>query len=68
MIILAAWLSRKINSPWMAALLGLILIGIASYGLYTDQIATVLAILIIVVGVMNLARLLPQPKGPDGEG
>ena len=68
MIILAAWLSRKINSPWMAALLGLVLIGIASYGLYTDQIATVLAILIIVVGVMNLARLLPQPKGPDEEG
>jgi hypothetical protein len=59
MIILAAWLSKKINSPWLAALLGVVLIGVAIYGLATDQIATILAILIIAVGVMNLLRLLP---------
>ena len=64
MIILAAWLSKKINSPWLAALLGLVLIGVAIYGLATDEIVTILAIVIIAVGVMNLLRLLPHPDEP----
>ena len=59
MIVLAAWLSRKIDNPWLAALLGLVLIGVAIYGISTDQIVTLLAIIIIAVGVMNLLRLLP---------
>ena len=64
MIILAAWLSKKINSPRLAALLGLVLIGVAIYGLATDKIVTILAIVIIAVGVMNLMRILPHADEP----
>ena len=65
MIVLAAWLSRKIDNPWLAALLGLVLIGVAIYGVSTDQIVTLLAIIIIAVGVMNLLRLLPLVAHKD---
>lgn len=65
MVILAAWLSKKINSPWLAAALGVLLIGLGIYGLANDDMPTVIAILIIVVGVLNMCRLLPQPKGQD---
>ena len=64
MIILAAWLSRKIQSPRLAALLGLILIGVAIYGVATDKMVTILAIIIIAIGVMNLMRLLPEKDAP----
>lgn len=55
-------LSKKINSPWLAALLGLVLIGVAIYGLVEHDMATILAIIVIAVGVMNLLRLVPHPK------
>ena len=70
MIIFAAWLSRKIENPWLAALLGLVLIGVAIYGISTDKIGALLAIIIIAVGVMNLLRLLPvfiHPESADEE-
>ena len=63
MIILAAWLSRKINSPKIAAFLGLVLIGVAIYGLVVRDMPTILAIIIMVIGVINVLRLLPQPRG-----
>ena len=62
MIILAAWLSKKINSPWLAAALGLILLGMGIYGLVENNMPTVIGIAIIVVGVINMCRLLPRPK------
>jgi hypothetical protein len=65
MIILAAWLTKKINSPWLAAGLGLVLIGLGIYGLANDDMPTIIAILIIVVGVINMCRLLPKPKEQD---
>jgi len=58
-VILAAWLSRKINNPWLAAALGALLIGLGIYGLVNDDMPTIIAILIIVVGVINMCRLLP---------
>jgi hypothetical protein len=61
MVIAAAWLSKKINSPWLAAVLGLVLIGVAIYGLAENDMPTFAAILIMIVGVMNLLRLLPHP-------
>jgi len=67
MIILAAWLSRKINSPRLAALLGLILVGIAIYGLSTSDMPTAIAILIMIVGVINMLRLLPEIKSGDAQ-
>ena len=64
MIILAAWLSKKINSPWLAAFLGLVLIGVAIYGLAENDMPTLIAILIMVIGVINMLRLLPHADAP----
>ena len=61
-VALGYWLSKKINSPWLAALLGLVLIGVGIYGLSNENMPTIVAILIIVVGVINMLRLLPQSK------
>ena len=61
-IILAGWLTKKINSPWLAAGLGTVLIGLGIYGLANSDMPTIIAVLIIVVGVMNMCRLLPHPK------
>jgi hypothetical protein len=60
MIIAAAALSRKINSPWLAAALGLVLIVLGINGLIQANMPTIVAILIIVVGVINMLRLLPS--------
>ena len=60
MVILAAWLSRKITSPWLAALLVLVLIGVAIYGLIENDMPTLIAIIIMVIGVINIMRLLPR--------
>ena len=65
MVILAAWLSKKINSPWLAAALGVLLIGLGIYGLANDDMPTIIAIVIIVVGVINMCRLLPESKEQD---
>ena len=65
MIVLAAWLTKKIQSPWLAAALGLLLVGLGCYGLVSDDMQTIIAILIIVVGVLNVCRLLPRPKEQD---
>ena len=61
MIILAAWLTKKINSPRLAAFLGLVLICVAIYGKVNNDMPTVLAVIIVVIGVINMLRLLPEP-------
>ena len=58
---LSAWLSKKINSPRLAAVPGLVLIGVGINGLVSEDMPTIPAILIIVVGVIDVLRLLPQP-------
>jgi hypothetical protein len=60
-IVLGAWLSKKINSMRMAAFV-LVLIVIAIHGLGTSDIPTIVAILILIVGGMDLARLLQTPS------
>jgi Na+/citrate or Na+/malate symporter len=55
-----AALSRKINSPRLAAALGLVLIILGINGLIQADMPTIVAILIIIVGVINMLRLLPQ--------
>ena len=61
MVIAVLWLSKKISSPWLAAGIGVILIGLGINGLASDNMPEVVAILIIVAGVINTLRLLPQP-------
>jgi hypothetical protein len=41
MVILAAWLSKKINSPWLAALLGALLIALGINGLVSGDMPTI---------------------------
>lgn len=65
MVVLAAYLSKKINCPRLAALLGLVLLIIGINGLIDDDMPELAAILIIVVAVMNVLRLLPQHDDAD---
>ena len=67
MVILAAWLSRKIQSPLLAAALGVVLIAVAIYGLTKDQMPTWMGVVVIVVGVMNVMRLLPEKGEPAAD-
>jgi hypothetical protein len=52
-------LARALNAPVIAALLGLVLIAVAIAGLVTDDIRRGYAIIILVVGVINLLRSFP---------
>jgi hypothetical protein len=61
MAVLAAWLSSKIDNPWLTALLGVVLIGVAVVdGIVLQNMSTLAVILLIIVGVINLLRLLPH--------
>jgi uncharacterized membrane protein len=53
-------LARFFNQPGIAALLGLILVAVGVIGLITDDIRAVWAIVIIIVGVINLVRTFGQ--------
>ena len=61
MVVLGGWLSKKIDSPWLAAVLGLVLIGLGINALVSEDMPTIVAILIMIVGVINVLRLLPHP-------
>jgi hypothetical protein len=52
-------LARALNAPVIAALLGLVLIAVAIAGLATDDIRRGYAIIILVVGVIDLLRSFP---------
>ena len=69
-VVIAAWLSKQISSPWLAAALGLLLIGLGIYGLADNDMPKLIAILIMVVGAINVCRLLPgaraqEPAAPE---
>jgi hypothetical protein len=55
-------LARALNAPLIAAVLGLILIAVAIIGLATDDIRTRWAIIILVVGAINVLRAIPQER------
>jgi hypothetical protein len=52
-------LARALNAPAIAALLGLVLIAVAIAGLVSDDIRRGYAIVILVVGIINLLRSFP---------
>ena len=65
-------LARSLHHPALAGLLGLILIGIGVYGLSSGHIPKVWSILILVVGAINLLRLVVRhpeagQAGPEAE-
>jgi hypothetical protein len=53
-------LARKLNQPAIAALLGLVLIAVGIIGLATDDIRRGWAIIVLVVGIINLIRAIPD--------
>jgi uncharacterized membrane protein HdeD (DUF308 family) len=55
-------LARILHHPWLAVLLGIILVGVGIYGLASADIPTFFSILIIVVGALNALRGVPQPS------
>jgi hypothetical protein len=57
-------LARALNSPGVATLLGLILIAVGIIGVVTDDIRTGWAVVIMVVGVINLLRGIPHQDAP----
>jgi hypothetical protein len=63
-MVLLPRLARALNAPGIAALLGLILVGVAIIGLVTDDIRTLWAIIVLVAGVINLLRAIPHHDAP----
>jgi hypothetical protein len=61
-MILLPRLMRALHHPGLAVLLGVVLIGVAVFGLATGDIKTVWAMIILVVGAINVLRAIPQPK------
>jgi hypothetical protein len=57
-------IARALNAPGIAALLGLVLVAVAIIGLVSDDIRTLWAIVILVVGVINLIRAIPHRDTP----
>jgi hypothetical protein len=53
-----------LNQPGIAALLGLVLVAVGIIGLVTDDIRTVWAIVVLIVGVINLLRAIPHDDSP----
>jgi hypothetical protein len=56
-------LARVLNAPAIAAALGLILIAVAVIGLATGDIRTGWAIVILIVGVINVVRTFSSRGG-----
>ena len=51
-------LARSLHHPALAGILGVILIGIGIFGLASGDIAQRWSILILVIGLINLLRLV----------
>ena len=54
-------LARALNAPAVAAVLGLILIAVGIFGLATDDIGPGYAIVMLVIGLINLLRTMATP-------
>jgi ABC-type Mn2+/Zn2+ transport system permease subunit len=55
-------IAKTLHHPMLAAFLGLVLLAIGIYGLATKDIPKWWSIIIIVVGALNLLRLLAKPN------
>jgi hypothetical protein len=63
-VVILPRLARALNAPAVAAVLGLILIAIGIVGLVTDDIRAGYAIVILIVGLINLVRTM-APRNED---
>ena len=62
-VVILPRLARALNAPAVAAVLGLILIAVGILGLATDDIRTCYAIVILIVGLINLVRTMAPRNG-----
>jgi hypothetical protein len=62
-VVILPRLARALNAPAVAAVLGLILIAVGIIGLATDDIRTGYAIVILIVGLINLLRTMSPRNG-----
>jgi predicted small integral membrane protein len=53
-------LARALNAPLIATILGAVLIAVAIIGMVTDDIRTLWAVIILIVGVINVLRAIPS--------
>jgi hypothetical protein len=60
-------LARRLNSPAIATALAVILIAVGIFGIATDDIRTGYAVVVVVVGVINLIRALPYGRAGSGD-
>jgi hypothetical protein len=60
-MILLPRLARTLHHPALAVALGLVLVAVAIYGLVSGNIPKLWAILILVVGAINVMRAIPHP-------
>jgi isoprenylcysteine carboxyl methyltransferase (ICMT) family protein YpbQ len=64
-MVLLPRLARRLNSPAIATLLALILIAVGIVGIVTDDIPTRWAVVVLIVGVINVIRALPYRRTPE---
>jgi type IV secretory pathway TrbL component len=64
-MVLLPRLARRLNSPLIATLLAIVLIGVGIFGLATSDIPKGYAVVVLVVGLVNLVRALPYRHGYD---
>jgi hypothetical protein len=55
-------LARRLNSPAIATALAVILIAVGIFGVVTDDIRTGYAVVVLLVGVINLIRAMPYGR------
>jgi hypothetical protein len=62
-MVLLPRLARALNSPMIATLLAVLLIAVGILGIVTDDIRTGYAVVVLIVGLVNLIRALPYRSG-----
>ena len=58
-MVLLPRIAKALNSPGIATLLAVLLIGVGIVGIATDDIPARYAVIVLIVGVVNLIRALP---------
>jgi hypothetical protein len=64
-MVLLPRLARRLNSPAIATLLAVILVVVGIVGIVTDDIPTRWSIVVLVVGFINVIRLMPSGQAPE---
>lgn len=54
-------IARSLQHPALAVMLGFLLVAIAIFGLVSGDIPKIWAVLVLVVGALNVLRAVPHP-------